>query len=363
MSKYISKEIQTHFNSPYNSSKQKSKFYSIFDSKASTHAASSSVTKSCLKYQPLNTISTFDNYKANKQKKLTFNTLSTSCLSAKDKSKFNKSLEKRIIKKYSKYPFLKSKKLKNLNQDDIDNGPTIIIKETEGNQLNNGSIEINAGGCEIGSRKAKDGVTLFGPILTDEKNIIINDILIAPNFKDINSHLFVIYYKKEERKYYIRTYKDQFSNGLSVLLVKINKYYPIKKSEMFMIGDLFFVFKVHVEKNIKNISITKLSCKRSPDEEKKTFDSESVLKEGNKITIGRDKKCTMSYSSDKSFSKIHSTIYYNKSKEMWEIQDGTDEKTSTNGVWVIPKHSMEIFDNMNFKIMGCSKFVINLYNK
>ena len=248
-----------------------------------------------------------------------------------------------------------------ITQDDIDNGPTIIIKETEGNQLNNGAIEINACGCEIGSRKAKDGVTLFGPILTDEKNNIINDILIAPNFKDINSHLFVIYYR--EKKYYIRTYKDQFSNGLSVLLVRIKKVYPRKKSEMFMIGDLFFVFKVQIDKTIKKISITKLSCKRSPDEEKKTFDSESVLKEGNKITIGRDKKCTMSYSSDKSFSKIHSTIYYNKSKEMWEIQDGTDEKTSTNGVWVIPKHSMEIFDNMNFKIMGCSKFVINLYNK
>ena len=87
MSKFISREIQTHFNSPYNnSSKQKSKFHSIFDSKASTHAPSSSATKSCLKYQPLNL--NLDNYKANKQKKLTFNTLSTSCLSTKDKSKF-----------------------------------------------------------------------------------------------------------------------------------------------------------------------------------------------------------------------------------------------------------------------------------
>ena len=64
-----------------------------------------------------------------------------------------------------------------ITQDDIDNGPTIIIKETEGNQLNNGAIEINACGCEIGSRKAKDGVTLFGPILTDEKNNIINDFI------------------------------------------------------------------------------------------------------------------------------------------------------------------------------------------
>ena len=252
---------------------------------------------------------------------------------------------------------------KTITQNDIDSGPNLVIKETEGNQLSQGSIELNAAGCEIGERQAKDGVTLFGPTLTDEKNNIINDILIAPNFKDINSHLFVIYYRKDEKKYYIRTYKDQLSNGLSVLLVKIKKTFLIKKSEMIMIGDLFFVFLLNISNSYKILTITKLSCKRSPEEEKKLFTSEKFMEEGKVITIGRDKKSTMSYPNDKSFSKVHATIYFNTEINEWEIKDGTEEKSSTNGVWVIPKHSLEIYDNMTFKIMGCSKFLVTLISK
>lgn len=252
---------------------------------------------------------------------------------------------------------------KTITQNDIDSGPTLVIKEIEGNQLSQGSIELNAAGCENGERQAKDGVTLFGPTLTDEKNNIINDILIAPNFKDINSHFFVIYYRKEEKKYYIRTYKDQLSNGLSVLLVKIKKTFPIKKSEMFMIGDLFFVFKINISNSNKILSITKLSCKRSPEEEKKQFQSEKFMEVGKVVTIGRDKKSTMAYPNDKSFSKVHATIYFNTEINEWEIKDGTAEKSSTNGVWVIPKHSLEVYDNMTFKIMGYSKFMVTLISK
>ena len=87
------------------------------------------------------------------------------------------------------------------------------------------------------------------------------------------------------------------------------------------------------------------------------------MEEGKVITIGRDKKSTMSYPNDKSFSKVHATIYFNTEINEWEIKDGTEEKSSTNGVWVIPKHSLEIYDNMTFKIMGCSKFLVTLISK
>ena len=181
MSKYISKEIQTHFNSPYNSSKQKSKFHSIFNSKASTHAASSSATKSCLKYQPLNTISTFDNYKSNKQKKLAFNTLSTSCLSSKDKSKFNKSLEKRITKKNSKYPFLKSRKLKYLNQDDIDNVLTFKTTETPQMKIEPLNPIYTAINTMSNIKNKKDE---FKPIIGKIENKELSKILLANLSRD-----------------------------------------------------------------------------------------------------------------------------------------------------------------------------------
>jgi hypothetical protein len=130
-----------------------------------------------------------------------------------------------------------------------------------------------------------------------------------------------------------------------------------------MIGDLFFVFKVRTIENESQLTILKLSCKRSPEEEKYIFNSSDYLSDSAKpITIGRDKKCQIVYVNDKSFSKIHSSIIYNKNIKKWEIIDGTYEKNSTNGVWVIPKHSHEIYDGLTFKLMGYSKFVINVNN-
>lgn len=251
-----------------------------------------------------------------------------------------------------------------ITMEDIQQNQTLTITEKEGNQLKSIPLQINAAGYPESARKANDGVTLFGPRLKDEHNVVINDIEIASNLKDIYKHIFTIYYKKQVKKYYIRTYKEQLDNGLSVLLVKIKKTFPIKLKEIFMIGDLFFVFKVRTIENESQLTILKLSCKRSPEEEKYIFNSSDYLSDSAKpITIGRDKKCQIVYVNDKSFSKIHSSIIYNKNIKKWEIIDGTYEKNSTNGVWVIPKHSHEIYDGLTFKLMGYSKFVINVNNE
>ena len=42
------------------------------------------------------------------------------------------------------------------------------------------------------------------------------------------------------------------------------------------------------------------------------------------------------------------------------INGGTEKKKSTNGVWLVPNKSYEIYDGINFKILGCSKCVIRI---
>lgn len=52
-----------------------------------------------------------------------------------------------------------------------------------------------------------------------------------------------------------------------------------------------------------------------------------------KFTIGRDAKCNISFPGNKSYSKVHSTIFYDEDINSWKIIDGNLEKNSTNGVW------------------------------
>ena len=51
------------------------------------------------------------------------------------------------------------------------------------------------------------------------------------------------------------------------------------------------------------------------------------------ITIGRDSKCDISFIGDKSFSRIQTTIFFDKDLNIWRIKDGTNNNPSTNGTW------------------------------
>jgi pSer/pThr/pTyr-binding forkhead associated (FHA) protein len=50
------------------------------------------------------------------------------------------------------------------------------------------------------------------------------------------------------------------------------------------------------------------------------------------IFIGRHKSCHISLD-DKTLSRVHSTIEFNKLTDSWWIRDGLDKKCSTNGTW------------------------------
>lgn len=284
----------------------------------------------------------------------------------------------------------KLSEIKHDNVKEIDNlrGPRFCVNEINSNhgiQLPEGSIRISPRGYINGLRNAKDGITYFGPSMEDENNNIIVDVEICQHLREkIKTYLFLIYYLQEQKKYYIRSSTEAL--GLILVKVQEKERYDLTRNELVMMGDLFFYFKVFIDdKGLHVLEIIKLSSKKSPSEdcyrfEETYFESQSINEpsadssgmeekdeeeeeEGeeinNLITIGRGENCTINFPKNKNFSKIHCCITYDNTENVFYFVDGNFNISSTNGIWIIPKHSMEIHDKMVFKIVGHSKFVID----
>jgi hypothetical protein len=137
-------------------------------------------------------------------------------------------------------------------------------------------------------------------------------------------HTFIIYYRKDLNKYYIRTYKERDSQSNQIVLIKLDNSHQIKKKAIVKIADMYF----QIFTSNQSIDIVKLEAKskeKDPEEKKMTFTTED-----SPITIGRNKKCKIPYPDEKSFSRVQTTIHYVNNR--WEIKDGA-EKPSTNGTW------------------------------
>jgi hypothetical protein len=80
--------------------------------------------------------------------------------------------------------------------------------------------------------------------------------------KDVGEYIFIIYYKKDMNKYYIRTYREKGHKGVRLLLLRLDLPYILRKTEIFFIGDLYFQVTL---KNENAIEIEKLPSKRSPE--------------------------------------------------------------------------------------------------
>lgn len=194
-----------------------------------------------------------------------------------------------------------------------------------------------------GHRNRSDGIALFGLGKIDN-----NDFTFTSKTNKVNiDHLFFIYYCIDKRTYNIKTYTMTPYNF--IFLVQINRYYEITKEEYFMLGDAFFIMTPEDNKisifSYKNGKVTK---------EKEFIANE----EDESFTIGRSIICDLPYKDDKSFSKVHCTIKFINSR--WWIIDGTEKKKSTNGIWLVPNKSYEIYDGIQFKILGSSKCVIRI---
>jgi pSer/pThr/pTyr-binding forkhead associated (FHA) protein len=77
----------------------------------------------------------------------------------------------------------------------------------------------------------------------------------------------------------------------------------------------------------ETIEIIKLDTRSKSDKENEKWVFNSSH---SPITIGRNKKCSIAYTEEKSFSRIQTTIHFVNNR--WEVMDG-GEKPSTNGTW------------------------------
>jgi hypothetical protein len=90
-----------------------------------------------------------------------------------------------------------------------------------------------------------------------------NDYDLNLDYASNSSYIFIIYYKKEDNKYYLRTFKDKQISGLWILMIKLDREYQLIQKEIISISDHFFQIITNQDK----IEIKKLELKNSTNSE------------------------------------------------------------------------------------------------
>ena len=233
-----------------------------------------------------------------------------------------------------------------ITESEINLAPKVILRDLDGKILNGKEIIITASGM-IGGRNTKDGVTIFGKSNNKEN--------FKPDFElnyeeNLNyPYVFAVYNLSETKSYSVRAYSGKECDN-RLLYVKLDNTYslPLKQKEIISAGNS--IFEVTPIENNK-IEVVNLS----QSESKKVFDPNN----NKEVTIGRDKKCILSFPSNKSFSRCQTTISFDENKKEWNIIDGSKTKSSTNGTWVFGTHSFPISDQMTIEILN-SKIVFTV---
>ena len=249
-----------------------------------------------------------------------------------------------------------------ISDEEIKTSSTLIIEEIDGNLLNGKKIEINAGGM-VDGRNKKDGFTIFGQKKVEnsknlnseisvqkEININNNDIFIPDYELNYSNYLaypyiFTIYYKKEDKSYYLRAYCGKGSDN-KILFIKLNneKKYILKRKELISAGNIIFQITPLDNNCLEIINLTNQKyCNK-----RRVFDGLSKKT----ITIGRHKECDFFFARDKSFSRYQTTLEFDDNKYEWTVIDGKDNKGSTNGTWVFGIHSFLIENEMIVEILN-----------
>ena len=257
-----------------------------------------------------------------------------------------------------------------ISEEEIKNSSKLIIEEIDGTLLNGKIIEINAGGM-VDGRNKKDGFTIFGQkknvktkkisflkdINNNENNGINennnnnndNDIFIPDIEINYSKYLgypyiFAIYYKIEDKSYYIRAYCGKESDN-KILFIKLNNEnkYLLKRKELISAGNI--IFQVNALENC--LEIINLTNKKYSNY-RRVFDG--INKKI--VTIGRHKDCDFFFAKDKSFSRYQTTFEFDDNSKEWSVIDGKDNKGSTNGTWIFGTHSFIIKNEMIVEILN-----------
>ena len=240
-----------------------------------------------------------------------------------------------------------------ITSNDVNESPTLTIEEKECNILNGEKIKINALGM-IGGRGIGDGLTIFGSSTNQEtkenengdKNKLKVDFILNLNEKYSYPYIFMIYFEKESKSYFIRPYSGK-NNDNRILYIKLTNGYrlPLKQKEIITAGNIIFQVSPLENKSLEVVNLSKQSLSMIP---KQTFDASSKKE----VTIGRNKDCDFSFPNNKSFSRIQTTFEFDEENQEWVIVDGSRTKSSTNGTWVYCTHSIPIKDKMIVEVFN-----------
>ena len=224
-------------------------------------------------------------------------------------------------------------KIRKITDDEIAKVKPFSISSINGGNLFNGKeIIINAGGFI--NKKIKNGITLFGNNVNNDLDIQLNYNEIKYSVYDHLPYFFMIFYKRESKKYYIKPNKDIYI----YMKIQRNKKNKIYKDAFTIGSNLFTVRTLKTRNNTIEISFNDKNYK--------------FPKEKSEITIGRDKNCDIVLLNERDVSRIQTSIYFDFKEDDWFIIDGSKEKESTNGTWLTLMNTTEIYDNMILEIFG-----------
>ena len=249
-----------------------------------------------------------------------------------------------------------------ISEDVIKNSSKLILEELSGDLFQGKNIEINAGGM-VDGRNKRDGFTIFGQKKIENENSQIEDKKDAEININNNSNFFIpdfelnfinylclpyifsIYFKLEEKSYYIRSYSGKGSDN-KILFIKLsceNKY-ELRRKELISAGNIIFQVTPFDNNCLEIINLTN----KKYNNYKRVFDG--VNKKI--ITIGRHKDCDFFFVKDKSFSRYQTTFEFDDINKKWTVIDGKDNKGSTNGTWIFGTHSFLIKNELIVEILN-----------
>ena len=248
-----------------------------------------------------------------------------------------------------------------IKDNEFQDVPTLILEEVECNLLNGQKIKINAQGM-LGGRGLNDGVTIFGSssnlsqsennnfnIINNSSanaNILKADFILNLKEKYNYPFIFMIYFKKETKSYFIRSYSGK-NNDNRIIYIKLTNGYnlPLKQREIILAGNVIFQINP-LENNV--LEIINLSNPDLSNTPKQTFNASSKKE----VTIGRNKDCDFAFPNNKSFSRLQTTFEFDEENQEWVIIDGSKTKSSTNGTWAFCIHSFPVKDKMIVEILS-----------
>ena len=200
-------------------------------------------------------------------------------------------------------------------------------------------------------RKQEDRIVNFGTLIYDNENNCINDYIInLPNhLKNIVQTLFSISFDIELKKYFLSP--NLIDNYIETnIFLKVNKNFKIDKKIFVSLGEVHFIIEpINDNKSIIIEANLELNLYK-----KYIFDSENIKK----VTMGREKNCNIILN-NLSYSRIQCSINYNEDDNYWYINDGDEDKESTNGTWVFINWDYDIENDFIIRI-GQNVIQINL---